>query len=399
MTIKKTSSVFLFCLMFFITTMTCFAQSKDDLQKKINQLEKDIKTAENLLKETAKSKEGTINEVNILKVQISQRESLIKTYEQQIALVNKEIKKNKKDISTLQTELNNLRQEYSDLLVICYKNRNNLNNLLFIFSSNDFNQAIRRMRYIKQFNDMVKKKMDAIEDTKSQIKNKLYQNETDKKNKQKLLDAQLKEKESLVKDKKKLESKVSGLKKKEKEIKKDIQEKNKEAQNLQEKIRQIIEAEAKKVREANAKNSRKTSIDYQLSADFENNKGKLPWPCDGIVTGKYGVSQHPTQTKVKIDNHGIDISTSAASVALCVFDGEVTTTFNTGKSNVVMVRHGLYFTLYANLDKVYVKQGQKVKTGDRIGVIHTSATDNTTVLHFEVWNDKNHTNPKTWLKP
>jgi len=399
MTIKKTSSVFLFCLMFFITTMTCFAQSKDDLQKKINQLEKDIKTAENLLKETAKSKEGTINEVNILKVQISQRESLIKTYEQQIALVNKEIKKNKKDISTLQTELNNLRQEYSDLLVICYKNRNNLNNLLFIFSSNDFNQAIRRMRYIKQFNDMVKKKMEAIEDTKSQIKNKLYQNETDKKNKQKLLDAQLKEKESLVKDKKKLETKVSGLKKKEKEIKKDIQEKNKEAQNLQEKIRQIIEAETKKVREANSKNSRKTSIDYQLSADFENNKGMLPWPCDGIVTGKYGVSQHPTQTKVKIDNHGIDISTTAGSVALCVFDGEVTTTFNTGKSNVVMVRHGLYFTLYANLDKVYVKQGQKVKTGDRIGVIHTSATDNTTVLHFEVWNDKNHTNPKTWLKP
>lgn len=396
---EKKSAVFLFCLMFLITTVSCFAQSKDDLQKKVNQLEKDIRTAENLLKETAKSKEGTINEVNLLKVQISQRESLIKTYEQQISLVNKEIKRNKNEITTLQTELENLRQEYADLLVVCHKNRNNLNNLLFIFSSDDFNQAIRRMRYIKQFNDMVKKKMNEIEDTKSQIKNKLSQNETEKSNKQKLLDAQKKEKNSLEKDKKKLDTKISSLKKKEKSIKKDIQKKNKEAQALHDKIRQIIEEEARKVREANAKDSKKTSVDYQLSANFENNKGVLPWPCDGIVTGKYGKSKHPTQTKVTIDNHGIDISTTEGTVARSVFDGEVSTVFSTGKSNVVMVRHGLYFTLYANLDKVYVKSGQKVKTGDKIGVIHTSATENTTVLHFEVWNDKNHTNPKSWLKP
>lgn len=401
MTTKKLLSALFFCLMFFVTTTASFCQSKGDLQNKVKQLEKDIKTAENLLKQTSKSKEVTIDEVNILKTQISQREALIKTYEQQIAIINKEINKNKNDIGSLQIELNNLRNEYADLLVICHKNRNNLNNLLFIFSSDDFSQAIRRMRYIKQFNDLVKTKMNDIESTKAKIKKKLDKNETEKTNKQKLLDVQKKEKKALLKDKEKLDSKISSLKKKEKSIKKDIEKKNKESKALQKKIEKIIEEEARKVREreAAAKSKNKTTVDHQLSANFENNKGKLPWPCDGIVTGKYGESQHPTQPKVKIDNHGIDIATTTGSVANCIFDGEVSTVFNTGKSNVVMVRHGLYFTLYANLDKVFVKTGQKLKTGDKIGVIHTSATDNTTILHFELWNDKNHTNPKKWLKP
>ena len=116
------------------------------------------------------------------------------------------------------------------------------------------------------------------------------------------------------------------------------------------------------------------------------------------MTKKYGNSPHPTQPKVTVFNNGIDISTDQGANALCVFDGQVSTIFNTGSTNVVMVRHGMYFTLYANLDKVYVKSGDKVKTGDKIGLIHTGATDNVTSLHFEVWNDKNNTNPESWLK-
>jgi len=390
-----------FCLMMLITMVVGFAQSKDDLQSKVKQLERDIKTAEKLLKETSKNKAATMGEVNLLQTQIKQREALMKTYEQQLGALNKAINNNKKDIGNLQTELESHRKEYADLLVLSYKNRNNLDNLLFIFSSEDFSQAFRRMRYIREFKESLKDKMTEIDNTKSKIKNKLSKNEADKADKQRLLDAQKKEKDLLLKDKKILDDKVAKLKKKESSIKKDIKAKNKETEALQKNIRQIIEAETKKVREreAVANSNNKTSVDYQLSANFESNKGRLPWPCDGIVTGKYGNSQHPTQSKVTVNNHGIDITTSAGSTACCVFDGEVSTVFNTGKSNVVMVRHGLYFTLYANLDKVFVKNGDRLKTGDRIGVIHTSTTESTTVLHFELWNDKNHTNPKIWLKP
>ncbi|MCQ2317686.1 MAG: peptidoglycan DD-metalloendopeptidase family protein [Bacteroidales bacterium] len=398
---KKFTSAVLFCLMLVVTTMQCFAQSKDDLQSKVKQLEKDIMKAEKLLKETSKNKAATVSEVNLLQTQISQRETLIKTYKQQVSNLDKSIKRYRNDIDNLQDELENHRQEYADMLNLAYKNRSNIDNLLFIFSSDDFSQAVRRMRYIREFNESLKGKMTEIDSTKSKIKNRLTKNEADKEEKQQLLAAQEKEKDLLVKDKKKLDEKVAKLKKQEGSIKKDIQAKNKESEALQKKIRQIIESEAKKAREreAAAKSKNKTSVDYQLSTKFENNKGKLPWPCDGIVTGKYGNSQHPTQSKVTINNHGIDITTTAGSMAYCVFDGEVSTVFNTGKSNVVMVRHGLYFTLYANLDKVFVKSGDKVKTGDKIGVVHTSATENTTVLHFELWNDKNHTNPKNWLKP
>lgn len=276
--------------------------------------------------------------------------------------------------------------------MIHYRNRNNLNNLLFIFSSEDFNQAIRRMRYIQQFNDLLKHKMKEIDVTKTDIKKRIEKNEADKKRIEKLNAVQKKERDDLNKDRKVLNDKVAKLKKQEKTIKKEIEQKQKETKDLQARIKKIISEEV-------AKNRANATVDTKLSANFEGNKGKLPWPvASGVVTKKYGNNPHPTQSKVVVFNNGIDISTEQGANALCVFDGQVSTVFNTGSTNVVMVRHGLYFTLYANLDKVFVKSGDKVKTGEKLGLIHTGANDNITTLHFEVWNDKNNTNPEMWLK-
>ena len=379
-------------LMFFSINLLCNAQNVKDLEKQVNKLQSEIKTSQNLLQKTSKNKETTIKEVELLQVQIKKRDDLIKTYDKQIAILNKETKVYKNDIDRLQNELDKNRREYADLLVIAYRNRNNLNNLLFIFSSTDFNQAIRRMRYIQQFNELLKHKMVEIDETKVEIKQRIDKNEIDKKRIENLNNTQKKERESLNKDKKSLNDKVTKLKKEEKKIKKEISQKEKETKNLQAKIKKIIEEELAK-RKADA------TIDTKLAASFESNKGKLPWPVtSGVVTKKYGKSAHPTQSKVTVMNNGIDITTEQGSNALCVFDGQVSTVFNTGSTNVVMVRHGTYFTLYANLDKVFVKSGDKVKTGDKLGLIHTGATDNVTTLHFEVWNDKNNTNPEIWLK-
>lgn len=388
---KITYQIFIF-LMFFSINVICNAQSVNDLEQQVNKLQSEIKTSQNLLKKTSKNKETTIREVELLQAQIKKRDDLIKTYEKQLALLNKETKGYKKDISNLQNELEKNRKEYADLLVIHYRNRNSLNNLLFIFSSEDFNQAIRRMRYIQQFNELLKHKMTEIDDTKSDIKKRINKNETDKKRIEKLNNTEKKERDELNKDKKHLNDKIAKLKKQEKSIKNDIAQKEKETKNLQAKIKKIIEEELAK-RKANAE------IDTKLATKFESNKGKLPWPVSsGVVTKKYGKNPHPTQSKVVVMNNGIDISTDQGANALCVFDGQVATVFNTGSTNVVMVRHGTYFTLYANLDKVYVKSGDKVKTGEKLGLVHTGASDNMTILHFEVWNDKNNTNPEGWLK-
>ena len=390
--IKCVTYRLLLVLMFFGINMICNAQNVNELEKKVNKLQSEIKTSQNLLKKTSQNKETTIREVELLQAQIKKRDDLIKTYEKQLAILNKETKGYKNDVAKLQGELEKNRQEYADLLVIHYRNRNNLNNLLFIFSSEDFNQAVRRMRYIQQFNDLLKHKMAEIDETKSDIKKRIDKNEEDKKRIESLNNTQKKERESLGKDKKTLDDKVAKLKKDEKKIKKEIEQKEKETKDLQAKIKKIIEEELAR-RKADA------TIDMNLAASFESNKGKLPWPvASGVVTKKYGKTAHPTQSKVVVVNNGIDISTEQGANALCVFEGQVSTVFNTGTANVVMVRHGTYFTLYANLDKVFVKSGDKVKTGQKLGVVHTGAGDNVTTLHFEVWKDRNNTNPEGWLK-
>ena len=390
--IRRITYPLILILTLFIVNVECNAQSVSELEQKVNKLQSDIKTSQKLLNQTSKNKETTLREVELLQAQIKKRDDLINTYNKQLDILNKETKAYKNDINKLQGELQKNRQEYADLLVISYRNRNSINNLLFIFSSDDFNQAIRRMRYIQQFKDLLQHKMEEIDNTKSDIKKRIDKNDADKKRIEELKKVQQQEKESLNKDKKSLNDKVTKLKKQEKDIKKEIAQKEKETKNLQAKIKKIIEEEV-------AKSKANATVDTKLSATFESNKGKLPWPvASGVVTKKYGNNPHPTQSKVVVFNNGIDISTEQGSNALCVFDGQVSTVFNTGSTNVVMVRHGLFFTLYANLDKVYVKAGDKVKTGQKLGLIHTGATDNVTTLHFEVWNDKNNTNPESWLK-
>lgn len=391
MRLKNTYPILPLLMMFLFSTVG-LAQSASDLEKRVNKLQEDIKTSQNLLKQTSKNKETTLQEVELLQAQIKQRDDLIATYNKQLDNLNKSTKAYKSDINNLQNELQKSRQEYAELLEIAYRNRNNINNLIFIFSSDDFNQAIRRMRYLQQFQDLLKHKMQEIDDTKADIKKRIDRNEADKKRIEALKNEQNKQREALNKDKKALNDKVAKLKKQEKKIKKEISQKEKETKELQARIKKIIADEVTK-RKADA------TVDTKLSATFESNKGKLPWPvAKGVVTKKYGNNPHPTQSKVVVFNNGIDISTEQGADALCVFDGQVSTVFNTGLTNVVMVRHGLYFTLYANLDKVYVKNGDKVKTGQKLGLIHTGSSDNVTTLHFEVWNDKNNTNPEKWLK-
>ena len=379
-------------LMLFSINRLGFAQTTEELEKRVGQLQSEIQTSQRLLQQTSQNREATVREIELLQAQIKKRQELVNAYKSQLDALNKEIKTYQKDVTNLQGELEKNRKEYADLLVISYRNRNNLNNLLFIFSSDDFNQAIRRIRYIKQFNELLKQKMADIESNKTEIKTRIECSEADKKRVEQLYAQQKKEVAALNNDMKALNNKIAQLKKKEKSIKAEIAQKKKETEALQAKIKKIIEEEIAR-RRADA------TIDTKLAASFEKNKGKLPWPvASGIVTKKYGNSPHPTQPKVVVFNNGIDISTEQGANALCVFDGQVSTIFNTGSTNVVMVRHGTYFTLYANLDKVYVKSGDNVKTGDKLGLIHTGATDNVTSLHFEAWNDKNNTNPESWLK-
>ena len=376
---------------FIISAFIVSGQNVSALEKQVESLKNDIKLAEKLLKETSKSKEASVDQINLLKAQISQREALIKTYKRQINLLDNEIAGNKRRIGQLNTELKDHRDEYANLALISYRNRNMLNGILFVFSADNFNTAMSRWRYLREFGEMLQGKMVVIDSLEKSVNAQLAINQSVKKEKDKVLENEKKAREQLLSDKKKLDKDVASLKKKEKQIKKEIAEKEKQQKALKKEIEKIIAAEL-------AKSSGNNESNIKLSADFEQNKGKLPWPVkEGIVSGKYGLSQHPTQSKVKINNNGIDISTSKGMKACVVFGGEVRMVVNTGTCNAVLVRHGSYFTLYSNLDAVSVKKGDKVKVLQEIGTIHTNNNDGKTILHFELWQDKKTVNPEKWI--
>ena len=396
------SKKFWVLLLLLILTISGNCQTVESLEKKIASIQKDIKLAEKLLKETSKNKEATINQVTLLQTQINQRENLIKTYQSQVNALNKEIQKNKNGIASAKKDLALFQKEYANLLVIAYRNKGKTNNLMFIFSSEDFNQAMRRMRYIQELNGLVKIKIEEIKTTQEKINKQLNKNKNNKKEIEKVLAKEKEEQASLVNDRDKLNKDLASLKKKESQIQKDIKTKENEAKKLKKEIEKIIAEEIRKAkeREEQAKKSNTKSVDYNLSNNFAQNKGKLPYPVEqGIITGKYGLSQHPTQSKVTVNNNGIDISTTKGAKARSVFDGEVCFVTSQGNNNAILIRHGLYFTLYSNIEKVFVKVGDKVTTGQEIGRIHTNVSDGKTILHFEIWQENKTTvNPALWIK-
>ena len=392
------------------------------MEKEIKSLQTEISTANKLLKKTSKDKEMTLNEVSILDQKIKQRENLIKAYNEQIAVLNQEINKGQSNIKSLNSDLGKLRKEYAKMVTFAYKNRSHYDRLAFIFASKDFNQAFSRLRYIRQFNDARKIKMDQISSTEQRISCEVEANQQAREEQTAMLKDEKAQQDALKKEKEELNRQVAKLKKKEGSIQQDIKNKQQQAKKLQKAVDDII---AEEIRKANAEAERKrkeaakkdkekgkttapapkekgmalTPAEKTLSSNFVSNKGKLPWPVErGIISSSYGKHASVVSNKVTVTNNGIDIATTEGAQARAVFEGEVTSvTKLTGTNTVVIIRHGEYFTVYSNLEDVTVKRGDKVKTKQNIGTVHTNKTENKTELHFELLKETNRQDPSLWL--
>ena len=395
-------------------------KSKKQLQSEITSLQKEISTANQLLKKTTKDKEMTLNEVNILDKKIKQRENLITAYNDQIAVLDEEINAGQSNIKALNSDLSKLQKEYAKMIVFANKNRSHYDRLSFIFASKDFNQAFSRLRYIREFTDARKKKMEQIANTERQISSAVEASQQAREEQTALLKDEKAQQDALKKEKEQLNGQVAKLKKKEGSIQQDIKNKQQQAKKLQKAIDDIIAEEIRKAneeaerkrREEAAKNKGKTTAptpkekgmaltpaEKTLSANFVNNKGKLPWPVErGVISSSYGKHTSVVSDKVTVTNNGIDIATTENAQARAVFDGEVSSvTKLTGANTVVILRHGEYFTVYSNLENVTVKRGDKVKTKQNLGTVHTNKTEGKTELHFELLKEQNRQNPANWL--
>jgi murein hydrolase activator len=400
--------IFLLSCLMFLGTANLFAQkqSKKDLENKKKQIQKEIDYTNQLLAETKKNKKRSLTELVALNKKISQREELIANINSQINLLDKEIRENNESIKGLQNDLAKLKAEYARMIYYAYKNQDGYNRLVFIFASRDFEQAYMRLKYLQQYSDYRHRQAEKITHTKKSLNEKVQDLEAKKSDKRVLLTGEVAEKQNLASEKGEKEQVFSQLQSQESKLKKDLEKKKKDANNLQQAIQRAIEKELEKAqKEAVTKNKPKpqkiilTPETQQLSNSFASNKAKLPWPvAKGIITEHFGVHPHPLMPDIEINNNGVDITTNTGSIARSVFDGEVKAVGNMpGAGEFVLVRHGEFLTIYANLKDVYVKTGDKVTTKQNLGSILHDEEENKTVLQFQIWKGQTKLNPESWI--
>lgn len=387
------------------TSSPLFAQkqTKSELEDKKKKIQQEIDMTNQLLKETKLNKKISMNLLLTLNKKLSARQELINAIRSQIGLLNREVSETNKNIEYLEAELKKLKDNYAKLVYNAWKSSDGYSRLMFIFASTDFNQAYIRLKYLQQYSEYRHKEADQIVKTQNELNAKLVELETREAEKRALLGSEESEKEVLTREKSEKEVVLTDLQSKEKQLKADLSKKRKDAEKLQQAIIKIIKEEIEK---ANAGKSKVegnrlvlTPEAQKLSNSFSSNRGKLPWPViEGVIIDRFGPHPHPTMPDITIDNHGVDIATTKGALARAVFDGEVTAVVNfPGSGKAVIVRHGEYLSVYANLNEVYIKTGDKIKTKQNIGNILLDDNEGKTELHIEIWKGQTKLDPEEWM--
>ena len=394
-TTKKIIRASLLFFLIIFTFLAGFSQTKKKISSQIQLLEKEINYTNELLKETQKSKSVSLVQIKLLDQQIKKQEHLLKKLRQEVQLVDQQIADKQLLVSQKEKELNSLKDEYALMIMYSQKNLNQYDRMMFVFASKDFNQAFKRLKYFEQYSSYRKKQVQIIEQKQDSLHSSITKLSSLKKEKESLRKKEENEISQINKKKIKQERGLKNLRGQEKKLKKDLKKKNSQKNKLKKEIEKVLAAEAKKAKEFNL-----TPDQIQLSKNFDGNKGKLPWPvAKGVVYSSFGEHAHPVLKGIKIRNDGIDIVTNENSNARSVFDGEVRSIISVpGSANfAVLVKHGQFFSLYSNLEEVFVKPGDQIKVKENIGKIAKDPEDKTTKLQFQIWRSTSKLNPVHWL--
>ncbi len=413
---------FLFTLIvFFCFTIKMWSQppTQEDLENRKAKIQLEIQEKEQLLKSVKNKEKSVLTQMSIQKEKIGLKEKLIKTTEKQTKLLNNDIYINQLKINQLNKDLEQLRKDYSAMILKSYKSRSEQSRAMFLLSSENFLQAYKRAQYMKQYASYRKMQGQEIEVATNELKGYTNQIVLQKTEKEKLIKENEKEKEELVKEKKEQE-KIALQIQKEKgkiaaEIKKKQQETKKIDAQIQKLVREAIAAANRKTAAANVKaNPKITATEKKaiesstkiiltpegkiVSDNFKANKGRLPWPVEkGAISLGYGDQPHPVFKSLMVHNSGIEISTESGSNARTVFSGEVAQVQQiTPLKKAVLIKHGDFFTIYQNLSSVNVQVGDKVSAKQSLGKIRTDA-DGRTILKFLVSQNSVYFNPTSWL--
>lgn len=366
-------------------------KNKDQLQRQKEETLTKLKEAERILANTQKQKTVTIGQLNALRQQIVAREDFINSVKAEIAGLDEEIDETNTIISSLETDLQYLKQEYAEMVYSAYKANRGFNKLTFLFSSTSFNQLFMRLKYMEQYSEARKKQVANINAVKLVLADEVADIEHTKSEKDVLLSQQIEENLRQLGSRDEQARMISSLNSREGQLRTDIQNKNNSLTELTRMIEILVLEEIKKAELA------ASDATINLSSKFAENKAKLPWPTKGFVSSKFGRSRHPDLKFIELDNSGIDIQTEQEAEVKGVFAGVVTTvTSIPGINKVILIKHGEYFTTYSKLKEVYVKRGDKIDIGQTLGKVYTDG-NGVSEIHFEVWKGVSKLNPELWL--
>lgn len=384
--------------------LSAFALQAQDVsyqENKKSQLEKEIAQLETMLSQNASKSSNALNELTLIRKQISLRKELIAQSDAEIKALNDTIRRTNNQISRLQERYDNMSAYFEKLVRNAYKNRDSRLWYMYIIGSSNFSQAFRRYDYLKTLSVRMNEEAAQLKELKAQMEQEKQRLSTLRAQAQNVRAGRAKELDNLSKEEKKSNSLIAQLNRNKSSYQRQLREKRRQVEALNKEIEKIIAeyiAQSAKPAKGETKQAAKP-IDYKLAGEFEANKGKLPWPVDGSVVEKFGKHNHPVYKNLVMPfNNGIGIAVPANTEVKAIFDGEVKRVIvMPGYNQCVLVQHGNYFSFYCKLGQVSVKAGDKVKTGQSIGVVDT--IDSQTLLHLQVWKEKTPQNPETWLRP
>ena len=373
-----------------------YAQDVSAQEAKKAKLEREIAIIDRQLAENASQSSTMLSDLNLIRRKISNRKALVAEADKQVRFYNDSIYLTNREINRLKVRIDTLTSHYSRLVRSAYKNRDARVWYMYMFASQNLGQAFRRFGYFRTLSSQMKSEARKIKDMQDELGRKKERLSQLKKEAEVIKNARQKEVDELRKDEAKSDSVVKCLQKDKKKYQNQLAAKKKEVNALNREIARIIAQTIKT--DDQKKDQKKSPVDMKLDGEFANNKGKLPWPAEGPLMGRFGKQYHAVYKNIELpQNNGIDIALGKGEQVKAVFDGVVSKVFvMPGYNQCVLVQHGNYFTLYCKMKGLSVKAGDKVTLGQVLGTIDT--INGQTQLHFEVWKGSAPQNPEQWLR-
>ncbi len=402
LTYKLALIVFATC--FSLTSQAQSSKKQKELEAKRQSIQREIRQFSSLLSQGRKEQKSVVARVENINYKVTILQNLINVTNQQANLLTREINTNIKTISNLRDKLKLLKEDYAKMIVKSYKSKSDQSKVMFLLSSSNFQQAYKRLQYIKQYANYQKQQGELIKKETSALQELNTTLVKQRKNKQTLIDENRLAKKELSADLKQQKKLIATISKDLKTYNSRLKTKQRERAKLDREIEKIIRS-AMATSNKNAGKSSKaktfalTPRERELSNSFISNKGKLPWPVKrGVVKVRYGTQPSPINKSIPIESNGIRIVTNKNEKVRAIFNGTVQSIIvPKNGNNTVLIKHGNFYTVYKNLSKIYIKKGDKVTTSQDIGEVLTNRASGEAVLSFLIYKDGKTQNPAHWI--